>query len=74
MDSEILLKFIGYFPDHLSALLRTLFRTTFVKIAVFSADTIELSDRIAKGTTRGVVNIELTFFTRVRKDDWLRSP
>ena len=26
MDSELLLKFIGYFPNNLSALLRTLLR------------------------------------------------
>ena len=26
MDSELLLKFIGFFPDHLSALSRTLLR------------------------------------------------
>ena len=37
MDSELLLKFIGYFPDYLSALSRTLLRflwTTFVETAV----------------------------------------
>ena len=37
MDSELLLKFIGYFPDYLSALLHTLlwfFWTTFVETAV----------------------------------------
>ena len=36
MDSELLLKFIGYFPDYLSALLRTLLRffwTTIVETA-----------------------------------------
>ena len=34
MDPELLLKFIGYFPDYLSALSRTLLRflrTTFVE-------------------------------------------
>ena len=39
MDSEVLLKFIEYFPDYLSAFSRTLLRfsgTTFVKTAVFS--------------------------------------
>ena len=38
MDSELLLKFFGYFPDYLSALSRTLLRfcwTTFVETAVF---------------------------------------
>ena len=38
VDSELLLKFIGYFADYLSALPRTLLRffwTTFVKTAVF---------------------------------------
>ena len=38
MDSELLLKFIGYFPDYLLALSRTLlhsFRTTFVETAVY---------------------------------------
>ena len=38
MDSEHLLKFIGYFPDYLSALSRTLlcfFWTTFIETAVF---------------------------------------
>ena len=40
MDSELLLKFIGYFPDYLSALSRTLLRffffwTTFVETAVY---------------------------------------
>ena len=37
MDTELLLKFIGYFPDYLSALSRTLLRffwTTFVETAV----------------------------------------
>ena len=37
MDPELLLKFIGYFPDYLSALSRTLlpfFWTTFVETAV----------------------------------------
>ena len=37
MDSELLLKFIEYFPDYLSTLSRTLLRfswTTFVKTAV----------------------------------------
>ena len=37
MDSELLLKFIGYFPDYLSELLHMLLRsfwTTFVKTAV----------------------------------------
>ena len=36
MDSELLLKVIGYFPDYLSSLSRTLlrsFRTTFVETA-----------------------------------------
>ena len=38
MDSELLLKFIGYFPDYLWALPRTLlpvFWTTFVETAVY---------------------------------------
>ena len=38
MDAELLLKFNGYFPDYLSALLRTLLRffcTTFVETAVY---------------------------------------
>ena len=38
MDSALLLKFIGYFPDYLSALLHTLLRffwTTFVETAVY---------------------------------------
>ena len=38
MDSEVLSKFMGYFPDYLSALSRTLlsfFGTTFVKTAVY---------------------------------------
>ena len=38
MDSELLLKFIEYFPDYLSALSRTLLRsfwTTFIETAVF---------------------------------------
>ena len=38
MDSELLLKFIEYFPDYLSALSRTLLRfswTTFVETAVY---------------------------------------
>ena len=38
MDSELLLKFTEYFPDYLSALLRTLlsfFWTTFVETAVY---------------------------------------
>ena len=38
MDSELLLKFIGYFPDHLSALSRALLRffwPTFVETAVW---------------------------------------
>ena len=35
MDSELLLKFIGYFPDYLSALSHTLFWTTFVETAVY---------------------------------------
>ena len=38
-DSELLLKFIGYFPDYLSALSRTLLRffwTTFVETAVYN--------------------------------------
>ena len=38
MDSELLFKFIGYFPDYLSALSRTLLRffwTTFVKTTVY---------------------------------------
>ena len=37
MDSELLLKFMGNFPDYLSALSRTLlrfFRTSFVETAV----------------------------------------
>ena len=38
MDSELLLKVIGYFKDNLSAMSRTLLRffwTTFVETAVF---------------------------------------
>ena len=38
MDSELLLKFIGYFPDYLSVLSRTLLRfvwTTFFETAVY---------------------------------------
>ena len=38
MDSELLLKFIGYFPDYLSVLSRTLLRllwTTFVETAEY---------------------------------------
>ena len=38
MDSKLLLKFIGYFPEYLSALSRTLLRffwTTFAETAVF---------------------------------------
>ena len=38
MDSELLFKFIGYFPDYLSPLSRTLLRpfwTTFVETAVY---------------------------------------
>ena len=38
MDSERLLKFIGYFPDYLSALSRRLLRffwTTFVETVVY---------------------------------------
>ena len=38
MDSELLLKFIGYFPAYLSALSRTFLRcfwTTFVETAVW---------------------------------------
>ena len=41
MDSEFLLEFIGYFPDNLSALSRTLLRffwTTFVETAVYYAE------------------------------------
>ena len=39
MDSDLLLKFIEYFPDYLSALSRTLLRffwTTFVETAVYT--------------------------------------
>ena len=39
MESELLLKFTGYFPDFLSALLRyafMIFWTTFVETAVYS--------------------------------------
>ena len=39
MDSELLLKFIGYFSDYLSPLSRTLLRflwTTFVETAVYN--------------------------------------
>ena len=40
MDSELLLKFIGYFPDYLSALSGTLlhffFWTAFVEAAVYT--------------------------------------
>ena len=38
MDSELSLKFIGYFPDYLSTLSRTSLRyvwTTFVETAVY---------------------------------------
>ena len=35
IDSELLLKFIEYFPDYLSVLSRTLFWTTFDETAVF---------------------------------------
>ena len=49
MDSELLLKFIGYFPDYLSALSRTLLRlfffwTTFVETAVCVSQMIGASD------------------------------
>ena len=46
MNSELLLKFIGYFPDYLSASSRTLLRffwTTFVETAVFVDALIEVS-------------------------------
>ena len=39
MDSALLLKFIGYFPDYLSALSHTLLRffwTTIVETAVYT--------------------------------------
>ena len=35
MDSELLLKFIGYFPDYLSLTLLCFFWTTLVEIAVY---------------------------------------
>ena len=41
MDFQLLLKSIGYFPDHLSALSRTLLRffwTTFVETTVYAND------------------------------------
>ena len=45
MDSELLLKFTGYFPDNLSALSRTLLRflwTTFVETAVYGNQAFRL--------------------------------
>ena len=48
MDSELLLKFIGYFPDYLSALSRRLlgfFWTTLVETAVYSMDVIYVPQR-----------------------------
>ena len=39
MDAELFMKFIGYFPGYLTALLRTLVRffgTTFVETAVYN--------------------------------------
>ena len=44
MDSELLLKFIGYFPVYLSALSRTLLRfvwTTFVETAVYEEEYVD---------------------------------
>ena len=56
MDSELLLKFIGHFPDYLLALSRTLLRlvwTTFVETAVYYS-----SKRIVINT--GKIEISLT--------------
>ena len=54
MDSELLLKFIGYFPDYLSALSRTFllffFWITFVETAVYDICSLILNHIIfAKG-------------------------
>ena len=55
MDSELLLKFIGYFPDYLSALSRTLSRlfwTTFVETAVYLCAVSDLTIHLYKWLPR----------------------
>ena len=49
MDSELLLTFIGHFPDYLSALSRTLLRffwTTFVETAVYHYPSLQFNIRV----------------------------